>query len=159
MEDSILLFFTGYSRDAVDILSKQDKLSRESDPLMLKNLDEIKEMGHTAKKLLINGDIKQYGLLMHDHWEKKLLRSPDMCSEKILNFYKEGLNNGAIGGKLVGAGGGRIYLAKDIRQSPKTFKNTYKLFEKWKKLKIEMDPDLKFFSDISNRLEMFDVNN
>jgi len=46
--------------------------------------------------------------------------------------------------------GGRIYLAKDIRQSPKTFKNTYKLFEKWKKLKIEMDPDLKFFSDISN---------
>ena len=118
LEDSILLFFTGYSRNAVDILSKQDKLSRESDPLMIKNLDEIKEMGYTAKKLLINGDIKQYGLLMHDHWEKKLLRSPNMCSEKILKFYKEGLNNGAIGGKLVGAGGGGflMFIANDRNQ-------------------------------------------
>ena len=53
--------------------------------------------------------------------------------------------------------GGRIYLAKDIRQSSKTFKSTYQLFQKWKNLKIEMDPDLKFCSDISNRLEMFET--
>ena len=71
----MLLFFTGYSRNASDILSTQDKLSKESDPSIIKNLDEIKEMGHTAKQLIINGDIKQYGLLMHDHWEKKLQES------------------------------------------------------------------------------------
>ena len=51
--------------------------------------------------------------------------------------------------------GGKIYLAKDVRQSSVTFKRTYKLLEKWKELKLKMDPEIKFVSDISNRLEMF----
>ena len=51
--------------------------------------------------------------------------------------------------------GGKIYLAKDVRQSSTTFKKTYKLFQNWKKLKLKMDPEMKFVSDISNRLEMF----
>ena len=109
-EDSILLFFTGYSRSASKILSEQDKLSKQSDPAILKNLDEVKEMGLIAKDLLIKGDIQQYGLLMHDHWKNKLKRSPDMCSKEILKYYEEGLENGAIGGKVVGAGGGGFLM-------------------------------------------------
>lgn len=118
LEDSILLFFSGYSRSASKILSEQDNLSKKSDSSILKNLDEVKEMGLTAKNLLLRGDIKQYGLLMHDHWKNKLKRSPNMCSKEILNYYEEGLNNGALGGKLVGAGGGGflMFVAKDRYQ-------------------------------------------
>ncbi len=117
-EDSILLFFTGYSRSASKILSEQDNLSKKSNSSILKNLDEVKEMGITAKNLLLRGDVKQYGLLMHDHWQNKLKRSPNMCSEEILNFYNEGINNGAIGGKLVGAGGGGflMFISNDQNQ-------------------------------------------
>ena len=89
----------------------------------------------------------------------------------LLSFPKEGwtlaIDIPNLGGNLLNTlnaldkeleeCGGRIYLAKDIRQSSKTFKSTYQLFQKWKNLKIEMDPDLKFCSDISNRLEMFET--
>ena len=109
-QDSILLFFTGYSRSASKILSEQDSLSKKSDPSIIKNLDEVKEMGFVAKDLLLRGDIQQYGLLMHDHWKNKLKRSPNMSSQEIQKFYNEGLENGAIGGKVVGAGGGGFLM-------------------------------------------------
>ena len=55
---------------------------------------------------------------MHDHWQNKLKRSPNMCSQEILNFYEEGINNGAIGGNLVGAGGGGflMFISNDQNQ-------------------------------------------
>ncbi len=125
LQDSLLMFFTGYSRSASNILSTQNKLSLEADESMLSNLDSVKEMGFIAKDLLIKGDINQYGLLMHDHWQKKLLRSPDMCSEEIMRSYYEGINNGAIGGKLVGAGGGGflMFIAKDRNKLKETMRN------------------------------------
>lgn len=52
--------------------------------------------------------------------------------------------------------GGRIYLAKDSRQSPKIFKSTYPLFNEWLEIKRELDPEFKFVSDISNRLDFFE---
>ncbi len=110
LQDSLLMFFTGYSRSAASILSVQDEKSRAEDNEMLYNLDAVKEMGKISKNLLIKGDVNQYGLLMQDHWEKKLKRSPNMCSEEIKTFLKVGLENGAIGGKLVGAGGGGFLL-------------------------------------------------
>ena len=67
---------------------------------------------------MIKGDIKQYGLLMHDHWMKKVKRSPNICPENIMKIYKIALDNGAIGGKLVGAGGGGflLFVANDRKQ-------------------------------------------
>ena len=118
LEDSLLMFFTGYTRNASDILENQNNLSLNSNKEMLKNLDAIKEMGLIAKKLLIKGDIKQYGLLMHDHWMKKIKRSPEICPEKIMKIYNTALDNGAIGGKLVGAGGGGflLFVANEKKQ-------------------------------------------
>ena len=80
--------------------------------------------------MLINGDIVQYGLLMRDHWESKLKRSPDMCSEEIKAFLDEGLNNGAVGGKLIGAGGGGflMFYAKNPMQLRKRL-TKYKINE------------------------------
>ena len=118
LEDSILLFFTGYSRSASSILATQDNQSNESDENMIANLDSVKEMGLISRELLINGDINQYGLLMQDHWNKKLKRSPDMCPPKIKKYFDIGLANGAIGGKLIGAGGGGfiMFIADDKNQ-------------------------------------------
>ena len=115
IQDSILMFFTGYSRSSSTILSDQNNKTKENDNQMIYNLDAVKEMGITSRELLVRGDINQFGLLMHDHWEKKLKRSPNMCSEKILSYHKIALENGAIGGKLVGAGGGGflMFIAND----------------------------------------------
>ena len=60
--------------------------------------------------LIINGDINQYGLLLQDHWQEKLKRSPEMCPDEIKNYIKIGLDNGALGAKLIGAGGGGFLL-------------------------------------------------
>ena len=59
---------------------------------------------------------------MNDHWERKLKRSPDMCPQEILKYYDIGLKNGAIGGKLVGAGGGGflLFIARDKTQLRKS---------------------------------------
>mgnify|MGYP001166864891 CR=1 FL=1 len=118
LEDSLLMFFTGYTRNASDILESQNNLSLSSDKTMISNLDSIKEMGLIARNLLIKGDIQQYGLLMHDHWMQKVKRSPNICPNNIMKIYNEALDNGAIGGKLVGAGGGGflLFVAKDRKQ-------------------------------------------
>tara|TARA_Y100000589_G_scaffold31786_1_gene26585 strand:+ start:369 stop:1352 length:984 start_codon:yes stop_codon:yes gene_type:complete len=122
IQDSILMFFTGYSRSASSILSNQDQKTKSDDNEMLYNLDSVKEMGEISRDLLIRGDINQYGLLMLDHWENKLKRSPNMCSEEIKEFHKIGIENGAIGGKLVGAGGGGflLFITKDKIQLRKS---------------------------------------
>ena len=115
IQDSILMFFTGYSRSASSILLTQDQKTKTGDNEMLYNLDSVKEMGVISRNLLIKGDINQYGLLMLDHWKKKLKRRPNLCSEEIKKFIKIGLENGAVGGKLVGAGEGvsLLFITKD----------------------------------------------
>lgn len=109
-KDSCLIFYTGKSRSASEILKEQNKKSQEGSEEMLRNLDQVKELGFTTKKLLLAGDIMQYGLLLNDHWKNKLKRSSDMCSKEHLSVYEEALLNGAIGGKLIGAGGGGFFM-------------------------------------------------
>ena len=110
LKDSLLMFYTGYKREASNILSTQNKRTINNDKSILDSLDSIKEMAINSRELLINGDINQYGLLLQDHWQEKLKRSPDMCPEEIKNYIQIGLNNGALGAKLIGAGGGGFLL-------------------------------------------------
>ena len=116
------MFYTGKSRSASKVLNHQDKKTLNNDKEIIRNLDAVKEMGRLSKDLLINGDINQYGLLIQDHWKEKLKRSPDMCSLEIKNFIEVGMQNGALGGKLVGAGGGGflMFIAKDKFQLRKS---------------------------------------
>ncbi len=122
IKESILMFYTGKSRSASKVLNHQDKKTLNNDKEIIRNLDAVKEMGKLSKDLLINGDINQYGLLIQDHWKEKLKRSPDMCSLEIKNFIEVGMQNGALGGKLVGAGGGGflMFIAKDKSQLRKS---------------------------------------
>lgn len=115
LEDNLLLFFTGFSRSASGILSDQNKRSQNHDAEMLNNLHFVKELGIRSKKALEVGDTTQFGEIMHEHWEHKKRRSGGMSNSRIDEWYELGMKHGAVGGKLVGAGGGGflMFLAKD----------------------------------------------
>lgn len=110
MEDSLAMFFTGYSHSASAILESQDKKSKEKDNNMIQNLHFVKELAYDSAIALINGDIKHYADLMHIHWQAKRSRSNDMSNPQIDEWYEYGLMHGALGGKLIGAGGGGFLL-------------------------------------------------
>ena len=110
LRDNLLLFYTGEARDASSVLGDQDERSRNGDQEMLENLHRTKEMGYRSLELLSSGDLESYGELMHEHWENKRRRSPGMASEKIDMLYTLARRSGAVGGKLVGAGGGGFLL-------------------------------------------------
>ena len=115
LEDNLMLFFTGYSRSAGKILKDQDSKSKHNDEDMLNNLHMVKRLGFESKKALESGDTRVFGELMHEHWENKKKRSGGMSNPKINDWYDIAMQNGAIGGKLVGAGGGGflMFMAHD----------------------------------------------
>lgn len=110
LEDNLLLFFTGYSRTASTLLSDQHSKSLSNDKTMIENLHYVKEIGLMSKAALEEGKTSLFGELMHDHWKRKRSRSAGMSNARIDQLYEVALENGANGGKLVGAGGGGFLL-------------------------------------------------
>lgn len=110
LEDNLLMFFTGYSRSASAVLSDQKKKSESNDAEMLKNLMFIKELGLEIKRVLEAGDTHAFAKLMHEHWLRKKKRSDGISNQDINRWYDVGMENGALGGKLIGAGGGGFIL-------------------------------------------------
>jgi D-glycero-alpha-D-manno-heptose-7-phosphate kinase len=110
LESNILLFFTGFSRSADAILKDQDQRSKQLDDEMLNNLNYIKDLGYRSQKCLETGKVTEFGELMHEHWVHKKQRTPGMSNPQIDEWYESGRANGAIGGKLVGAGGGGFLM-------------------------------------------------
>jgi D-glycero-alpha-D-manno-heptose-7-phosphate kinase len=110
LEDHLLLFFTGFARSAGSILQEQDTRTREADQAMIQNLHYVKELGVRSQQALEAGRTAQFGEILHEHWEHKKRRSGNMSNPQIDEWYALALANGAIGGKLVGAGGGGFLL-------------------------------------------------
>lgn len=110
LEDNLLLFFTGYSRAASSILAEQDQRSRVADPAMLANLHFIKDLGLQSRAALVAGDLRGFAALMHEHWEWKKRRSGGMSNANIDAWYALARAHGALGGKLIGAGGGGFLM-------------------------------------------------
>lgn len=110
LEDHLLLFFTGFSRSAGSILKDQQERTEHVDKEMLENLHYVKNLGLRSQRALENGNIVQFAELMHEHWEHKKQRSQGMSNSHIDQWYKLGRANGAVGGKLVGAGGGGFLM-------------------------------------------------
>jgi D-glycero-alpha-D-manno-heptose-7-phosphate kinase len=115
LEDNLLLFFTGFSRSASAILKDQDTRTKKQDSSMVDGLHYTKDLGRRSQAALEKGDIAGLGALMHEHWEQKRKRSGGMSNPKIDHWYDVGRNNGASGGKLIGAGGGGflMFVAED----------------------------------------------
>lgn len=110
LEDNLLLFFTGFSRNASDILQDQDTRTKQADRSMVDNLHYVKELGVRSRRALESGNPGTFGEIMHEHWEHKRRRSSGMSNPQIDEWYELGRRSGAIGGKLVGAGGGGFLL-------------------------------------------------
>ncbi|MGE5526733.1 MAG: kinase [Rhodospirillaceae bacterium] len=110
LEDNLLLFFTGFARSAGSILKDQHVRTQKSDSDMLRNLDYVKELGIRSRDALESAKPHVFGELMHEHWEHKKRRSGGMSNPQIDEWYQLGMKNGAVGGKLVGAGGGGFLM-------------------------------------------------
>lgn len=118
LEDNLLLFFTGFTRSSSSILQDQQTRSEQADPEMFENLHYVKELGLRIKQILEAGHCGEFGEIMNEHWEHKKKRSHGMSNPQIDEWYELGCKNGAIGGKLVGAGGGGflIFYADDRKR-------------------------------------------
>jgi D-glycero-alpha-D-manno-heptose-7-phosphate kinase len=110
LEDNLLLFFTGYSRSASSILKEQDDKSKQQDSAMIDNLHFVKDLGYKSKDALESGNLRQFAELMHVHWEHKKQRSGGMSNPQIDIWYNLAMAHGALGGKLIGAGGGGFLM-------------------------------------------------
>lgn len=110
LEDHLLLFFTGYSRSSSDVLNEQDDKSKHNDPAMIDNLHFVKELGYKSKTAFERGDLEEFADLMNVHWEHKKQRSNAMSNDGINKWYNIAMKNGAVGGKLIGAGGGGFLM-------------------------------------------------
>jgi D-glycero-alpha-D-manno-heptose-7-phosphate kinase len=110
LEDNLLLFFTGYTRRASGVLEEQKNKSDALDQEMINNLHFTKELGQSSKKALEAGDLKEFSHLMNVHWENKKKRSSNMSKSDIDNAYSVAIENGALGGKLIGAGAGGFLM-------------------------------------------------
>jgi D-glycero-alpha-D-manno-heptose-7-phosphate kinase len=110
LEDNLLLFFTGYSRSASSILKDQDDRSKARDQTMIDNLHFVKDLGWQSKEALENGDLHKFAELMNVHWEWKRQRSDGMTNADVDGWYKLAMENGAMAGKLIGAGGGGFMM-------------------------------------------------
>jgi D-glycero-alpha-D-manno-heptose-7-phosphate kinase len=118
LEEHLLMFFTGYSRGADQVLEEQRSRSVAGDAAMIDNLHFVKELGMQSKAALEQGDCARFATLMNEHWQHKKKRSRSMSNAHIDAWYELGLDNGALGGKLVGAGAGGflMFYAEDTRR-------------------------------------------
>ncbi len=110
LHEKLLLFSTGISRGASDILQTQDRQTKENQKAMVDNLHFVKQIGLDSRKALESGDLDVFGRLMDLHWRYKKQRSDLMSSKEIDHWYNLAMNNGALGGKLIGAGGGGFLM-------------------------------------------------
>ena len=110
LEDNLCLFFTGFSRSAGAILKEQDEKSKSHNDDMIKNLDFVKDLGYQSKEAFEKGDLERFADIMNVHWEYKKKRSGGMSNPKIDEWYDLALKNGALGGKMIGAGGGGFLM-------------------------------------------------
>jgi D-glycero-alpha-D-manno-heptose-7-phosphate kinase len=110
LEDNLLLFFTGYSRSASTILKDQNDRSKKHDGAMLDNLHFTKDLGYKSLECLERGNLEEFAMLMDVHWQRKKARSSGMSNPQINQWYDHAMANGALGGKLIGAGGGGFLM-------------------------------------------------
>ena len=110
LEDNLVMVSTGFYRAAGQVLKEQDDRSKQNDPAMIDNLHRVRELGYETRDALAAGKLRRFGEIMHEHWLHKKQRSPLMTNPDIDRWYELARAHGAVGGKLIGAGGGGFLL-------------------------------------------------
>ena len=109
-ENSVLMFYTGMQRSASEILSGQAAAVAVDDQKVTESMSVIKGLGYKVRDALQQEDLSSFGAIMHRHWSAKKEMSEKISAEAINNWYDVARENGALGGKIVGAGGGGFLM-------------------------------------------------
>lgn len=110
LENNLLFFYTGIKRSASLVLQDQGKSIEENRSKALDAMHCIKEIGFKVKHALENGDLTEFGRLQHEHWMAKKSTSSQIANGPIDRWYERALKSGAMGGKIMGAGGGGFLM-------------------------------------------------
>ena len=110
LHNRVLLFFTAISRSANNILQAQKQDTEKNDKTVTDSLHKTKEMGFRVKEALLKGDLETFGHILHEHWENKKRRSGAISNPNIDRWYDAARKAGALGGKVIGAGGGGFLM-------------------------------------------------
>lgn len=110
LEQNCFMFYTGVQRSAEEVLKNQTETAQKDPSKGIEGLHQIKEIGNEIKKALESSNARRFGEWMNVHWETKKKLSDKMSDSRIDKIYGTALQNGAIGGKIMGAGGGGFFL-------------------------------------------------
>ena len=110
LQNSLVIMYSGIERAASTVLSEQGTRVSQSDKSTLENMHRIKELGHEVYRLLCAGETDLFGELLHEHWMRKRTLASTMTDARIDGHYAAARAAGAIGGKLMGAGGGGFFM-------------------------------------------------
>jgi D-glycero-alpha-D-manno-heptose-7-phosphate kinase len=110
LENNLSLFYTGVERKASEILSSQNERTKTNDDVVLSTLHEIKDIGLKSRRALERGDLDEFGALMDFHWQIKKNLSKKISNPRFDEVYETARRSGALGGKIMGAGGGGFFM-------------------------------------------------
>jgi D-glycero-alpha-D-manno-heptose-7-phosphate kinase len=110
LENDTMLFYTGVKRNASEVLESQKQALSNGQSSTSQSLDEIKSIGYEISESLQQGDLTRFGALLDLHWHAKKRTSDLISTDHLDRWYSIGRSKGALGGKLMGAGGGGFFL-------------------------------------------------
>ncbi len=110
LESNLLLMFTGSARDSAKILAKQTESSQKRESIVIESLQAVQALADKAHNLLLRGEVDEFGALLHVAWQHKKKFASGISNERIDRAYDLALRNGALGGKIAGAGGGGFLI-------------------------------------------------
>jgi D-glycero-alpha-D-manno-heptose-7-phosphate kinase len=110
LQGNLLFFYTGMKRNSTIVLQDQNNSLKVDGSEALESMHRIKEIGYKVKQALEQGNLSEFGRLQNDHWIAKRATSSKISSSPIDRYYELGIKSGALGGKLIGAGGGGFLM-------------------------------------------------
>ena len=110
LESNLVIYYSGVERSASSVLKEQAKTIVANKDAAVQRMHRIKELGYETKRILLAGRIDAYGEMLHEHWTNKRKLAANMADSTIDEHYDTALRAGAIGGKLMGAGGGGFFM-------------------------------------------------
>jgi D-glycero-alpha-D-manno-heptose-7-phosphate kinase len=110
LETRLLIFYSGVERAASSVLVQQAGSIVENRDAAVERMHRIKALGHETRRILLAGELDSYGEMLHEHWTQKRRLAAGMSDVAIDEHYEAARRAGAIGGKLMGAGGGGFFM-------------------------------------------------
>ena len=109
LEGNLLLFYTGLTHSAGEILQEQNKNVAGEDK-KFQNLVKMTELAYELREAVVAGKLDDFGRILNENWLLKRELASQISNDKIGKYYDLAMANGALGGKLLGAGGGGFLL-------------------------------------------------